>query len=105
MQSELKRQQACLTTQEQTEQTLRNELELKQEALRKAELKIGRLEEQIEHHRQVLAVRGERINYLDQEMKQREQESNRKINEIMSQTSDKNTLITQVNSKHIYKCI
>ncbi|XP_064538020.1 myosin-11 isoform X2 [Drosophila montana] len=99
LQTELERQQTRLTAQEQAEQSLRNELELKQEALRKAELKMGRLEEQIEHHRQVLAVRGERINYLDQEMKQREQESNRKINEIMSQTSDKNTLITQISNE------
>lgn len=88
-----------LAEQERREQTLRLQLEQKQEELNKVELKVSRLEEQNEHHRQVLAVRGERINYLDQEMKQRELESNRKLNEIMAQTSDKNTLITQANNQ------
>ncbi|XP_017961719.1 putative leucine-rich repeat-containing protein DDB_G0290503 [Drosophila navojoa] len=99
LQAELERQQMRLAEQEQTEQALRMELEQKQDELNKAELKVSRLEEQNEHHRQVLAVRGERINYLDQEMKQRELESNRKLNEIMAQTSDKNTLITQMTNE------
>lgn len=88
-----------LAEQEQTELALRSQLEQKQEELNKVELKVSRLEEQNEHHRQVLAVRGERINYLDQEMKHRELESNRKLSEIMAQTSDKNTLITQANNQ------
>ncbi|XP_017868516.1 PREDICTED: putative mediator of RNA polymerase II transcription subunit 26 isoform X2 [Drosophila arizonae] len=99
LQAELERQQMRLAEQEQREQALRLQLEQKQEELNKVELKVSRLEEQNEHHRQVLAVRGERINYLDQEMKQRELESNRKLNEIMAQTSDKNTLITQMTNE------
>lgn len=60
------------------------------------EQKIGRLEDQLEQHRQVMIVRGERINTLDTELKQRESESNRKINDLMTLTNDKTAIITQV---------
>ncbi|XP_034478840.1 putative leucine-rich repeat-containing protein DDB_G0290503 isoform X2 [Drosophila innubila] len=99
LQAKLAVNQSRLESMIQEEKQLRDELERRRELQTKAELKVSRLEESVEYHRQVLAVRGERINYLDREMKQREQESNRKLNEVMSQASDKNTIITQITNE------
>lgn len=82
------------------EKQLTTLVEQKQGLLNKLEQKVTRLEEQLEQHRQVLIVRGERINTLDTEMKQRENESNRKITELMTLTNDKNSVINQV-SQHL----
>ncbi|KAL7736321.1 hypothetical protein ACLKA6_014794 [Drosophila palustris] len=99
LQAKLAINQSRLESMVQEEKQLREELERRRELQSKAESKVSRLEESIEYHRQVLAVRGERINYLDREMKQREQESNRKLNEVMAQASDKNTIITQISNE------
>jgi len=62
------------------------------------ELKVNQLEEAIELKCQQFAAHTDRINYLDREMKRREQEGNRKLNEIMTKANDRNTLISQVPS-------
>jgi len=60
------------------------------------ELKVNQLEEAIKLKCQQFAAHTDRINYLDREMKLREQEGNRKLNEIMTKANDRNTLISQV---------
>lgn len=71
-------------------------VEQKQGLQNTLEQKISRMQDQIEQHRQVLVVRGDRISSLDSELKQREHESNRKITDLMTLTNDKNAVITQV---------
>ncbi|XP_017835896.1 median body protein isoform X2 [Drosophila busckii] len=99
LQSELDLKTQQLESHLQTEQQLRLEQQQALEQLILSESKLHKLEEQIEHHRQVLAVRGERIHFLDQELKQREEAANRKISEMMGQASDKNTIITQIKNE------
>lgn len=88
--------QRKLELQAEVERQLTALVEQKQGLLNKLEQKVTRLEEQLEQHRQVLIVRGERIIHLDTELKQRENESNRKITELVTLANDKNTVISQV---------
>lgn len=88
--------QRKLELQAEVERQLTALVEQKQGLLNKLEQKVTRLEEQLEQHRQVLIVRGERIIHLDSELKQRENESNRKITELVTLANDKNTVISQV---------
>lgn len=86
------------------ERQLTTVVEQKQGLLNKLEQKVTRLEEQLEQHRQVLIVRGERINSLDTELKQRENESNRRITELINLTNDKNSIISQVSPLSFSLC-
>lgn len=88
--------QKQLELQAEVEKQLHALVEQKERMQSTLEQKIGRLEDQLEQHRQVMIVRGERINTLDTELKQRESESNRKINDLMTLTNDKTAIITQV---------
>ncbi|XP_030382504.1 myosin heavy chain, muscle isoform X3 [Scaptodrosophila lebanonensis] len=68
-----------------------------QEQLRKADIQIAHLQEQAERDRQVLAVRCEMINA----MQQHEHDNRNKLDELYYQISEKNTLISQINN-HLF---
>lgn len=71
-------------------------LEQKQGLLSTLEKKLSKMEDQTEQQRQMIAGRGVRIDTLDSELKKREHENIRKINDLMTLTNDKNAQITQV---------
>ncbi|XP_062132192.1 ELKS/Rab6-interacting/CAST family member 1 isoform X2 [Drosophila sulfurigaster albostrigata] len=88
-----------LSTQTKAEHTLRAQLTQKQKQLGDMELKVTQLEESVVHHRKMNDVRRERIVHLDQEIKQREKEHIRKLDEIMAQSNEKSTIIAQINNE------
>ncbi|XP_034108575.2 uncharacterized protein LOC117570821 isoform X2 [Drosophila albomicans] len=88
-----------LSTQTKDEHTLRAQLTQKQKQLGEMELKVTQLEESVVHHRKMNDVRRERIVHLDQEIKQREKEHIRKLDEIMAQSNEKSTIIAQINNE------